>query len=179
MQDSDDSQPEDKGGPTEAPARGPGPIPPAEQTKNTAELSFLVSRVSLAYRYFFLLSMTLVGVVLFLLLVPISWVGRDYPVLVLLAAWSFGLIRYWAYLLGMPHRILVKGKSVVFVSLLRRKEFDQRDIIVMKVSPIYPSYLKIIVLGRKSVTMINHIDKLHELIWIIRTDNPELETKGC
>jgi len=180
MQSNDDSQDEAKGGTGELPGRNTGPVPSDLPVKSAEERTFKVSLISLIYRYLFMLFMTLIGVILLGLLIPISFTGQDYLVLALLGAWSLGLIRYWAYLLGMPHRILVKGDNTLdFVSLFRRRTFELTDIAAIKVSPFYPSYLRIMTSSRNSLTMINHIDGLHGFIYTIKQDNPGLETRGC
>ena len=180
MKSNDDSQDEAKGGAEDLPGQNTKPVTPVLPVKEAEERSFKVSLVSLIYRYLFMLFMTLLGVFLLGLLVPLSFTGQDYLVLALLAAWSLGLIRYWAYLLGMPHRILIKGDSTLdFISLFRHRTFAVDEVASIKVSPLYPSYLRIITSSRKNLTMINHIDGLHELIEVIKRGNPELETRGC
>jgi len=141
---------------------------------------FQVSRVSLVYRYAFLLLLTLVGALLLYLLVPMGVRGRDWVVLALLGCWALALLRYWAFLLAMPFRIRCEEDGLLRVeSLFRKTKIPSGDIAALKVSAIYPSYLKIVTSRKKSLLLLNHIDGLHELIRRIQSANPGLKTRGC
>ena len=139
-----------------------------------------VSRVSLVYRYLLLLALTLVGALLLSLLVPMAVSGRDYLIGGLLAIWALALLRYWAFLLSMPHRVCLEGdESLVLHSLFGTKRIPLNEIAAFRVSPFYQSYLRIVTSGKKTFPMLNHVDGLHDLIIRIKRIHPDLETKGC
>jgi hypothetical protein len=141
---------------------------------------FQVSRLSLLYRYLFLLVLTGIGVFLLSLLVPMAVSGHDYLIGILLILWGFALLRYWAFLLSMPHRICLEGNTVLVLhALFRTRKIECSEISAVKVSPVYQSYLRIVTSGKKSFPMLNHVDGLHDLIGRIKAINPDLETRGC
>ena len=172
-------------------ASGPGDptpeLPPKEASAtpgtNTASSRadcFEVSRVSLIYRHLLLLVLTAIGALLLLLLIPMAVSGRDYLVGGLLVVWALALLRYWAFLLSMPHRVCLEGDEfLVLHSLFRTRKVKCSEVTAMRVSPFYQSYLKIVTSRKKTFPMINHVDGLHDLIGRIRRINPNLETKGC
>ncbi len=136
--------------------------------------------MSLLYRYLFLLALTLVGALLLSLLFPMAVSGRDYLIGGLLAIWALALLRYWAFLLSMPHRVCVEGnESLVLHSLFRTKKVACSEIAALRISPFYQSYLRIVTSRKKTFPMLNHVDGLHDLIIRIKRINPNLETKGC
>ncbi len=170
MQSSDPTQPDM---PESAPAGRPD-----EASCQTD--CFQVSKVSLIYRHLLLLLLTAIGVLLLSLLVPMAVSGRDYLVGGLLAVWALALLWYWAFLLSMPHRICLEGEEfLVLHSLFRTRKVKCSEIVAMRVSPFYQSYLKIVTSRKKAFPMINHVDGLHDLIDRLRRINPGLETKGC
>ncbi len=140
---------------------------------------FQVTRLSMVYRYLFITVLTLVGAGFLFLIVPSTLSAKDYPLLVILAIWVLALLRYWVYLLDMPHRIECQGPGTLrFFSLLRRREILLKDVVAIKTSPIYPSYVKFLTSKKKTIPMINHVTGLHVLTGRIREANPDLETKG-
>jgi len=162
---------------TDRPESAPA-VPPDETSSQTE--CFQVSRVSLLYRYLFLLALTLVGALLLSLLFPMVVSGRDYLIGGLLAIWALALLRYWAFLLSMPHRVCVEGNdSLVLHSLFRTKKVACSEITALRISPFYQSYLRIVTSRKKTFPMLNHVDGLHDLIIRIKRINPNLETKGC
>ncbi len=155
------------------------PASPPDETSSQTDC-FQVSRVSLLYRYLLLLALTLVGALLLSLLFPMAVSGRDYLVGGLLAIWALALLRYWAFLLSMPHRICLEGGEVLVLhSLFRTKKVPCSEIAAMRISPFYQSYLRIVTSGKKTFPMLSHVDGLHDLITRIKRINPNLETKGC
>lgn len=155
------------------------PAVPPDETSSQTEC-FQVSRVSLLYRYLFLLALTLVGALLLSLLFPMVVSGRDYLIGGLLAIWALALLRYWAFVLSMPHRVCVEGnESLVLHSLFRTKKVALNEITALRISPFYQSYLRIVTSRKKTFPMLNHVDGLHDLIIRIKRINPNLETKGC
>ncbi len=141
---------------------------------------FQVSRNTLVYRYLLLLVLSMIGALLLSLLIPMAVSGGDYLIGGLLALWALALLRYWAFLLAMPHRITLEGgEHLILQSLFRTKKVKCSEITALHVSPFYQSYLKIITSGKKTFPMLNHIDGLHDLILRIKSENPDLETKGC
>lgn len=170
MPDNDPAQ-------TDKPESAPA-VPPDETPSRTD--CFQVSRVSLVYRYVLLLSLTLVGILLLSLLFPMAVSGRDYLIGGLLAVWALALLRYWAFLLAMPHRVCLEGnESLVLHSLFGTKKVPCSEIAAMRVSPFYQSYLRIVTSKKKTFPMLNHLDGLHDLVLRIKRINPDLETKGC
>ena len=162
---------------TDRPESAPA-VPPDETSSQTE--CFQVSRVSLLYRYLFLLALTLVGALLLSLLFPMVVSGRDYLIGGLLAIWALALLRYWAFVLSMPHRVCVEGnESLVLHSLFRTKKVACSEITALRISPFYQSYLRIVTSRKKTFPMLNHVDGLHDLIIRIKRINPNLETKGC
>jgi hypothetical protein len=141
---------------------------------------FQVSRLSLLYRYLFLLLLTGIGVFLLSILIPMAVSGRDYLIGGLLVLWGFALLRYWAFLLSTPRRICLEGNEVLVLhALFRTRKIECSEISAIRVSPIYQSYLRIVTSGKKTFPMLNHVDGLHDLIGRIKTINPDLETRGC
>lgn len=168
-----------KSDPTQTDRPESAPAVPPEETSSQTEC-FQVSRVSLLYRYVFLLALTLVGALLLSLLFPMAVSGSDYLVGGLLAIWALALLRYWAFLLCMPHRVCLEGnESLVLHSLFRTKKVPCSEIAALRISPFYQSYLRIVTSGKKTFPMLNHVDGLHDLIIRIKRINPKLETKGC
>jgi len=154
----------------------------ASSTDNglSQKVCFQVSRLSLLYRYLFLLVLTGIGIFLLSLLIPMAVSGQDYLIGILLILWGFALLRYWAFLLSTPHRICLEGNtSLVLHALFRTRKIECSEISAVKVSPIYQSYLRIITSGKKTFPMLNHVDGLHDLIGRIKAINPDLETRGC
>ena len=155
-------------------------IPAGDEADGLNEIQFQVSRTALIYRYCFLLILTLIGSGILYFLVPIALSSMDYPVLVLLVVWVLALLHYWYYLLNMPYRIsCVEEKTLSFISILRRREIPLNEITCLRVSPIYPTYLKICTSRKKNISIINHVNGLHDLVWKIKNINPDLETIGC
>ena len=153
---------------------------PGEDTTLSQAECFQVSRVSLVYRYLLLLALTVVGALLLAILFPMAYADRDYLIGALLAIWALALLRYWAFLLGMPHRICLEGtESLLLHSLFRTKKIKCSEIAALRVSPFYQSYLRIVTSRKKTFPMLNHVDGLHDLIDRIKDVNPDLETKGC
>jgi hypothetical protein len=141
---------------------------------------FRVSRRTLVYRYLLLLVLSLIGAFLLSLLIPMAVSGRDYLIGALLVLWALALLRYWAFLLSMPHRIsLAEDEWLILESLFRTRKVKRSEIAAIHVSPYYPSYLRIITSANKTFPMLNHVDGLHDLILRIKNANPDLETKGC
>lgn len=158
----------------------PGVEPMLSGSGEPAETYFRVTQLSMFYRYLFISVLTLVGAGFLFFIVPSTISTKDYPLMVILAFWVLALLRYWVYLLGMPHRILCRGQeSLYFFSLLRRREILLKEVVAIKSSPIYPSYIRFITSKKKTIPMINHVTGLHELIDRIKEVNPELVTKGC
>jgi len=173
--------------PTQTDRAEPIPAHPPEAAaaddKNTALCHngcFRVSRISLIYRYLLLLALTVIGVILLALLFPMAVSGRDYLIAGLLAIWGLALLRYWVFLMSMPHRICLEGDDLLVLhSLFRTKKIGCGQIVAFRVSPFYPSYLRIVTSGKKTFPMLNHVDGLHELIARVKRVNPKLETRGC
>lgn len=177
--------------PNRDPARidRPGPAPADSPEEATGAIGdaipsrtecFEVSRLSLVYRYLLLFALTVIGVFLLYILVPMALSGRDYLIGALLAVWGLALLRYWAFLLAMPHRICLEGgELLVFQSLFRERKINCNQIVALRVSPFYQSYLRIITSRKKTIPLLNHVDGLNDLIARIKRINPDLETKGC
>ena len=142
---------------------------------------FRVSRISLIYRYLLLLALTAIGALLLALLLPMAVSGRDYLIAGLLAVWGLALLRYWVFLMSMPHRICLEGNDLLVLhSLFRTKKIGCGQIVAFRVSPFYQSYLRIVTSGKKKTfPLLNHVDGLHELILRVKAVNPDLETRGC
>ncbi len=158
---------------------GAGDVP-GEGWEVPPRACYHVTRLSLWYRYGFLFLLTLLGVGLMALFVPMVAAGGDLLTGLLLALWVLALLRYWAFALMMPHRVCLEGEdALVLHTLLRKRTVPCERIIALRVSPIYPSYLKIVTADKKTFTLINHVDGLHELIGRLRRINPDLETRGC
>ena len=134
--------------PTQTDRPEPAPaVPPDEASWQTD--CFQVSRVSLLYRYLFLLLLTLVGALLLSFLLPMAVSGRDYLIGGLLAIWALALLRYWAFLLSMPHRVCLEvNESLLLHYLFGTKKDPCIEIAAMRISPIYQSYLRIVTSGK-------------------------------
>ena len=165
--------------PTQTTEPEPAAAPPPDEASCQTDC-FQVSRVSLVYRYLLLLALTLVGALLLSLLIPMALSGRDYLIGGLLAIWALALLRYWVFLLSIPHRVCLEGdESLVLHSLFRTKKIPLNEVAALRVSSFYQSYLRIVTSRKKTVPMLNHVDGLHGLIAGIKRVNPDLETKGC
>ena len=150
---------------------------PARQ-KDT--VCFSVSLSTLLYRYLFLVLLTAIGGFLLYILVPMTLKSHSNLILFLLILWGLGLIWYWISLLSMPYRICLEpGGSLMLASLLRQRKVDCKEITQFRVSPFHPSYLKIVTSRKRSYSIFNHIDGLHDLINRIKQINPALKTTGC
>lgn len=173
----------------ESGASRPGPLQPEDpageareqqEIRHAGSRVFRVSRASLLYRFAFLVLLTLVGVLLLFLLVPMGLRTRDWLVLALLGFWALALLRYWVFLLSMPFRIRCDGEGMLSIeSLLSATRVACGEVASLRVSPIYPSYLKIVTSRKKSLLLLNHIDGLHELVLRIKSANPGVTTRGC
>ena len=165
--------------PTQTDSSESAPVVPPDKASFQTDC-FQVSRVSLVYRYLLLLALTLVGALLLSLLLPMAVSGRDYLIGGLLALWALALLRYWVFLMSMPHRVCLEGnESLVLHSLFRTKKVPCSEIAALRISPFYQSYLRIVTSRKKTFPMLNHVDGLHDLIIRIKRVNPDLETKGC
>jgi hypothetical protein len=165
--------------PTQTDRPESAPAVPLDEAPSETDC-FQVSRVSLLYRYLFLLALTLGGALLLSILFPMAVSGSDYLIGGLLAIWALALLRYWAFLLSMPHRVCLEGnESLVLHSLFRTKKVPCSEIAALRISPFYQSYLRIVTSRKKTFPMLNHVDGLHDLIMRIKRINPKLETKGC
>jgi hypothetical protein len=178
MTDRDSDKPDTGAPATEDPPEG------AQGTSGDEGLSqtvcFQVSRLSLLYRYTFLLVLTGIGVFLLSSLIPMVVSGKDDLIGGLLALWGFALLRYWAFLISTPHRICLEEDAILVLhALFRTRKIECSEISAMRVSPIYQSYLKIVTSGKKTFPMLNHVDGLYDLIGRIKAINPDLETRGC
>jgi hypothetical protein len=178
MPDKDSDQPTPETPATAAPPEGTAAESGEEGQSQT--VCFRVSRLSLLYRYLFLLLLTGIGVFIVTILIPMAVSGRDYLIGGLLVIWGFALLRYWAFLLSTPHRICLEANAVLLLhALFRTRKLECSEISAMRVSPIYQSYLRIVTSGKKTFPVLNHIDGLHDLIGRIKAINPDLETRGC
>jgi hypothetical protein len=165
--------------PTQTDRPESAPAVPLDEAPSETDC-FQVSRVSLLYRYLFLLALTLGAALLLSILFPMAVSGSDYLIGGLLAIWALALLRYWAFLLSMPHRVCLEGnESLVLHSLFRTKKVPCSEIAALRISPFYQSYLRIVTSRKKTFPMLNHVDGLHDLIMRIKRINPKLETKGC
>lgn len=141
---------------------------------------FRVTRAALLYRLCFLVLLTAVGVLLLAILVPMGIRSRDWVVLALLAAWTLALLRYWVFMLAMPHSIRCGQDQVLdFRSLFRTVRIPCSEVRELRVSPFYPGYLKLLSSRRRGLLFLSHIDGLHELVGWIRQSNPSVRTRGC
>jgi len=155
-------------------------VAPSANNGLSQKVCFRVSRLSLLYRYLFLLVLTGIGVFLLYLLIPMAVSGQDYLIGGLLILWGFALLRYWAFLLSTPHRICLEENTVLVLhALFRTSKIECSEVSAVKVSPIYQSYLRIITSGKKTFPMLNHVDGLHDLIGRIKAVNPDIRTRGC
>jgi len=144
-----------------------------------AETRFRVTRTSQAYRYVFLVLLTLLGAGMLYLFFPTFRSAQDLLVLILLGVWAAALLRYWLYLLDMPYQVLCREDGFLeFRSVLRKRIVLGASIRSVKVSPVYPTYVRFHA-GKKRIAMINHVDGMSDLVTRIRRANPELETRGC
>jgi len=150
----------------------PAPVEP--------ETVFRVTGASLAYRYLFIGLLTLVGAVILYAAAPTYLSTEDLIVMIILGFWALALLRYWVYLLDMPHKVVCREDgTLTFLSVFRRRVVPADAILSMKVSALYPTYLKFRTSKKKRIVMINHVDGLHKLVQRIRAANPGLKTKGC
>jgi len=157
-------------------ARGHVPLPAARPE----EIIFRVSTLTLVYRYLFLGLLTLFGIAFLYLVVPGSLAAGEIFTLAVLLVWILALLRYWLYLLDMPYRIVLRtGEPIEFRSILRKRTVSMEEIRGFRVSPVYPSFLRIQTTGRKTIPLVNHVTGLHELIGRVKQVNPDLQTKGC
>jgi hypothetical protein len=144
------------------------------------ETIFRVTGASFIYRYFFITLLTLMGAVILYMVAPTYFSSKDVVVLILLAVWALAFLRYWVYLLDMPYKVICRDDgSLVFVSVFRNRVVWESSILSMKVSPIYPTYMKFRTEEKKTIAIINHVDGMNELVARIRKANPGLETRGC
>lgn len=179
MEKNENTQVETQQEPEKQPPDGKG-LSGAERETALDEVSYHVTRLSLVYRYGFIVILTLIGAGFLYLTIPMYLSTQDYLVLGILVLWGLALLRYWVYLLGMPHRINCRGDgSMELLSVLKRREIPLKEVEALRVSAIHPSYLKIFTSKKKTVSMINHVTGMHDLIERIKKENPELTTKGC
>jgi hypothetical protein len=140
---------------------------------------YRVSRISIVYRISLLVFLTLIGGFVLYILVPMEFATKDYLVVALLGIWVLALLRYWIFFVGMPYRITcLEGDRIRTKSLLGKREIPCKEIQALRISPFYPSFLKIVT-QKRNLTLLSHIDGLHELVSFIKEHNPELETRGC
>jgi hypothetical protein len=154
--------------------------PPMEPAAGEAEAAYRVTGTSLVYRYLLIGIVTLVLAVLLYMTTPMFLSSKDVVVMVILGVWGLALLRYWVYLLDMPHRVRCTAEgSLEFVSLVRRRVVPASSILSIKVPTVHSGYLKFRTARKKNISMINHVDGLHELVGRIKKANPDLETRGC
>jgi hypothetical protein len=159
----------------------PAPTGPPDDPPDSPQIEcYDVSRTSLVYRYLLLLVLSLLGVLVLSIVFPMAVADRDYLVGALLTVWALALVRYWYFLISMPHRICAEGEeSLVLHSLFKKRKILLSEIAAVRVSPFSQSYLRIVTSRKKKIPLLNHVDGLHDLIARIRRVNPDLKTKGC
>ena len=141
--------------------------------------TYRVSWISILYRLCFLGILSVIMVAILYFLVPMELATRDYLVLAVLLVWILALLRYWVYMLGMPHRLVcIEGGRIQTESLFSKREIPCTEIRSLMISPFYPGFLKIVT-NKKSISLLSHIDGLHELVSFIKEHNPGLRTRGC
>ncbi len=151
-----------------------------QEVSDSQDLFFRVTTTSIIYRYMFLLLLTIVGIFIFIMLIPATVAGKDYLTSGLLIFWALALAKYWTFILSMPYQIyLTDDDALRLRSIFQRKELPCEEIVLIKVSPLQQAYLKIITSRKKTFLLFNHINGLHEMINQIKKINPDLETIGC
>ena len=128
-------------------SQGKTPVPEDEAlSPNLAfqeEATFQVTFSSLIYRYGFIAILTVIGALLIYLIAPTGRSSGDIIVLIILGIWILALLRYWIYLLDMPYRIRSKEDGLLeFISVFRKRKVPRASILSLKVSSLYPSYLR-------------------------------------
>lgn len=183
MGESESLPQQESGQPGQHPTRpdvGQGPAGTGSDVSLLPGRLFRVTRAALLYRLCFLLLLTAVGALLLAILVPMGIRSRDWLVLALLGAWALALLRYWVFMLAMPHSIRCGQDQVLdFRSLFRTVRIPCSDVKELRVSPFYPGYLKLLSSRRRGLLFLSHIDGLHELLAWIRQSNPSVRTRGC
>ena len=155
--------------------KGPADIQDGIQTP-----IYTVAVTSLVYRYFLLFLLTALACYIFLTLLPSTLSEQNYLISGILILWLLALCRYWFFMITMPYRILwLDEESLTFQSLIRRTTLPCDDIVAIKVSSFYQSYLKIVTPRKKSYSILNHVNGLHDMLARIKKLNPEVEIKGC
>jgi len=136
---------------------------------------FKVRLASLLFNYFTVIALSVTAIFL------IFWVVLD-PAQE--ARWFAGL---WALsvlafalpnALRMSHTIVLdESGQLIFKSLLSKRAFEAKDLKSIKAG-FLNSYLLYFKFKKGKVTVINSVNDLSQLIWLIKSINPSVQTKG-
>jgi len=100
------------------------------------------------------------------------------------ARWFAGLWALSVLAFGLPNAlrtphtiVLDESGELIFKSLLPKRAFHAKDLISIKARFLSTSlYFKF---KKGKVTVINGINGLSQLIWLVKDINPNVQTKGC
>jgi hypothetical protein len=143
---------------------------------NTENHKFKVTLSSLLFNY----SITIVFCLsaIFLIFVVVLNPAQE-------ARWFAGLWALAVFIFALPNAlktphtiVLDESGTLRFKSLLSKRAFQVRDLKSIKAS-FMSSYFLEFKFKKGKVTVINSVDDLSQLIWLLKGINPNLQTRGC
>jgi len=139
---------------------------------------FKVARVSLFFSYFVIVGLSLMAIFAIFFVVLNRQEAKEvrwFAGLWALSLLAFGLPKT----LRMPHTIVLDecGK-LIFKSLLSKRAFNAKDLISIRASFWGTSFLYF-KFKEDKVAVIYGVDGLSQLIWLVKSINPNVQTKGC
>jgi hypothetical protein len=143
---------------------------------NTGNHKFKVRLSSLLFNYFivFLFCLAAIFLIFFVVLDP-AQEGRWFAGLWALFVLAFALPNA----LRTPHTIVLdESGELSFKSLLSKRAFQAKDLKSIKAS-FLSSYFLYFKFQRGKVSVVNSVDDLSQLIWLVKGINPNVQTKGC
>ena len=137
---------------------------------------FKVMRSSLLFNYFIVVALSLAAIFLiFFVVLDPAQEARWFAGLWALSVLAFALPNA----LRTPHTILLdESGELIFKSLLSKRAFQAKDLKSIKAS-FLSSYFLYFKFKKGKVTVINSVNDLSQLIWLVKGINSNVQTKGC
>jgi hypothetical protein len=121
---------------------------------------------------------TMIGIGMLIRHMRTAGVAGGWVEIGLCAIWLSMLAKAWHFNLTMPYKVTMRdGGPVEFIAISGTRRIAPHDIIAVEVPALNYGVLRIKHrLGR--IYMINHGDRLHEWLAILKVRNPSLITRG-
>jgi hypothetical protein len=148
------------------------------KTINTESHKFKVRLSSLMFNYFGVFVFCVAAIFLIIFVVPDPAQGQE-------GRWFAGLWALFVLAFALPNAlrapytiVLVESRELVFKSFISKRVFEVKDLKSIKAS-FLSSYFLDFKFKKGKVTVINSVDDLSQLIWLVKGINPNIQTRGC